>query len=213
MSDVTVSNQVKEIHKESKQEETNKREGSEYKDKEKDEKDTIISSTTCESTVQNDFNIQPLPTISEEDKDNSQEIEDGNTSNNISSIEASSTEKEDRCFQNYKSTTETNEIVEDKNGSNLQFGSSSPISFNISSTFDKDYSFGTSSKNIEDNNDSVTNLFVNYLPARAGDDALCALFSTYGEVESCKVMIDLHTGLSRCFGFVKYKYPESGKFT
>jgi len=59
--------------------------------------------------------------------------------------------------------------------------------------------------------EGVTNLFVNYLPPRAGDDVLHALFSPYGEVESCKVMLDLQTGQSRCFGFVKYKNPESAK--
>lgn len=67
-----------------------------------------------------------------------------------------------------------------------------------------------SESNVLDDDDNA-NLFVNYLPARAGDESLYALFSVYGEIESCKVMLDLQTGQSRCFGFVKYVSPQSAK--
>lgn len=55
------------------------------------------------------------------------------------------------------------------------------------------------------------NLFVNYLPQEANDDALRAMFAQYGEVESCKVMIDLATGQSRCFGFVKFNSAKEAQ--
>lgn len=55
------------------------------------------------------------------------------------------------------------------------------------------------------------NLFVNYLPQEVNDEALRTMFSQYGEIESCKVMIDLATGQSRCFGFVKFKNAKEAQ--
>lgn len=41
-----------------------------------------------------------------------------------------------------------------------------------------------------------SNLIVNYLPPSINsDEALTRLFSPYGEVESCKLMINKHTGI------------------
>ena len=50
-----------------------------------------------------------------------------------------------------------------------------------------------------------TNLFINYLPPDLDDAGLRHSFSPFGEIENCKVMLDLNTGESRCFGFVKFK--------
>ena len=58
-----------------------------------------------------------------------------------------------------------------------------------------------------------TNLFVNYLPPTVSDDILRQMFTAYGEIESCKVMLDLTTGQSRCFGFVKFKTTQEGLLT
>jgi len=50
----------------------------------------------------------------------------------------------------------------------------------------------------------VTNLIVNYLPPALTEEQLKILFSAYGPVESCKLMIDKVTGQSLGYGFVKY---------
>eukprot|EP01102_Stenamoeba_stenopodia_P008317 TRINITY_DN2384_c0_g1_i1.p1 TRINITY_DN2384_c0_g1~~TRINITY_DN2384_c0_g1_i1.p1 ORF type:complete len:413 (+),score=89.60 TRINITY_DN2384_c0_g1_i1:304-1542(+) len=72
---------------------------------------------------------------------------------------------------------------------------------------------GSFSDIMMDNENAPTNLnlFVNYLPQDVNDEALRAMFAQYGEVESCKVMIDLATGQSRCFGFVKFKIPKEAQ--
>eukprot|EP00299_Pterocystis_sp_00344_P015278 c7619_g1_i3.p1 GENE.c7619_g1_i3~~c7619_g1_i3.p1 ORF type:complete len:679 (+),score=148.55 c7619_g1_i3:145-2037(+) len=56
-----------------------------------------------------------------------------------------------------------------------------------------------------------SNLFVNYLPQSIDDRGLHQLFAQFGEIHSCKVMLDLNTNRSRCFGFVKYLHLEDAK--
>lgn len=56
-----------------------------------------------------------------------------------------------------------------------------------------------------------SNLFVNYLPQSVDDRMLYQLFGPFGEITSYKVMLDLNTNRSRCFGFVKYRDLESAK--
>jgi len=56
-----------------------------------------------------------------------------------------------------------------------------------------------------------SNLFVNYLPQSVDDRVLFQLFGPFGEISSCKVMLDLNTNRSRCFGFVKFRDLESAK--
>lgn len=46
-------------------------------------------------------------------------------------------------------------------------------------------------------------LFVGNLPYTADDGALQALFSTHGNVESARVIVDRETGRSKGFGFVE----------
>ena len=48
------------------------------------------------------------------------------------------------------------------------------------------------------------NLFVAGFPTTVTDDDLKALFAPYGDIESAKVMLDIHTGASRGFGFVLF---------
>ena len=55
----------------------------------------------------------------------------------------------------------------------------------------------------------TTNVFVNYIPKHWTKTELIALMSQYGNIESAKVMIDLKTGASKCFGFVRFSTIES----
>lgn len=48
-----------------------------------------------------------------------------------------------------------------------------------------------------------TNLFVTGIHPRLTEDDVTRLFSKYGEVEKCQIMVDPHTKESRGFGFVK----------
>lgn len=55
------------------------------------------------------------------------------------------------------------------------------------------------------NDDALrSNLFVCGLPPEVNDDELRELFSKYGDIESAKVMLDIHSGQSRCIAFVKF---------
>ncbi|AIN98786.1 hypothetical protein LPMP_241540 [Leishmania panamensis] len=53
-----------------------------------------------------------------------------------------------------------------------------------------------------------SNLFVCGLPVSVRDKELLELFEKYGEIESAKVMLDIHTGRSRGIAFVKFKSIE-----
>jgi len=48
------------------------------------------------------------------------------------------------------------------------------------------------------------NLIVNYVPATLSEESLRNLFFPFGELESCKLMVDKLTGQSLGYGFVKY---------
>lgn len=55
----------------------------------------------------------------------------------------------------------------------------------------------------------TTNVFINYIPKAWTKTDLIDLFHPFGVIESAKVMIDLATGSSRCFGFVRFSSIES----
>eukprot|EP00759_Apiculatamorpha_spiralis_P014928 PhF_6_TR21663/c0_g1_i2/m.30906/K13208/ELAVL2_3_4; ELAV like protein 2/3/4 len=55
---------------------------------------------------------------------------------------------------------------------------------------------------------SLTNVFVAGLPVDFDEPRLRALFGAYGEVSSCKIMVDIDSGISKGFGFVRYIRPE-----
>ncbi|EFA77985.1 RNA-binding region RNP-1 domain-containing protein [Heterostelium album PN500] len=59
--------------------------------------------------------------------------------------------------------------------------------------------------NINNGGSEQGNLFVNFLPSTVTTEDLRSMFSAFGAIESCRVMIDLVTGQSRGFGFVKFK--------
>ncbi|WP_126246306.1 RNA recognition motif domain-containing protein [Chitinophaga rhizosphaerae] len=47
------------------------------------------------------------------------------------------------------------------------------------------------------------NLYVSNLMSHLRDEDLFNIFSPFGRVESCKVIVDRYTGVSRGFGFVE----------
>ena len=53
-----------------------------------------------------------------------------------------------------------------------------------------------------------TNLIVNYLPQTMTQEEIRSLFSSIGEVESCKLIRDKVTGQSLGYGFVNYHSTE-----
>ncbi|GAB6025007.1 hypothetical protein CHUAL_010118 [Chamberlinius hualienensis] len=57
-------------------------------------------------------------------------------------------------------------------------------------------------------NDSKTNLIVNYLPNSMNQDEMRDLFSSIGEVSSCKLVRDKLTGQSLGYGFVNFVQPD-----
>jgi len=54
------------------------------------------------------------------------------------------------------------------------------------------------------------NLIVNYLPPDMDSTMLHNLFSPYGTIISCKVVVDHASGLSKGYGFVKFQTAEEG---
>jgi len=56
--------------------------------------------------------------------------------------------------------------------------------------------------------ESKTNLIVNYLPQTMSQEEIRSLFSSVGEVESCKLIRDKVTGQSLGYGFVNYHKIE-----
>lgn len=56
--------------------------------------------------------------------------------------------------------------------------------------------------------DAKTNLIVNYLPQTMTQEEVKSLFSSIGDVESCKLIRDKVTGQSLGYGFVNYHRTE-----
>ncbi|KAH9517977.1 ELAV like RNA binding protein found in neurons isoform X2 [Dermatophagoides farinae] len=61
-----------------------------------------------------------------------------------------------------------------------------------------------SNSSVHSMEDSKTNLIVNYLPQTMTQEEIRSLFSSIGEVESCKLIRDKVTGQSLGYGFVNY---------
>ena len=57
-----------------------------------------------------------------------------------------------------------------------------------------------------ENDDSKTNLIVNYLPQTMTQEEIRSLFSSIGEVESCKLIRDKVTGISLKYYLYIYIY-------
>jgi hypothetical protein len=54
-----------------------------------------------------------------------------------------------------------------------------------------------------------SNLFVFHIPNDMSTRELWTMFSTFGEIISCRIMVDARTQMSRGFGFVSFDNPES----
>ncbi|CAH8852841.1 unnamed protein product [Trichobilharzia szidati] len=65
----------------------------------------------------------------------------------------------------------------------------------------------TNTTTSSNNNNNKTNLIVNYLPPFMTQEEVKALFSSIGEVESCKLVREKVTGESLGYAFVKYINP------
>jgi RNA recognition motif-containing protein len=57
----------------------------------------------------------------------------------------------------------------------------------------------------------ATKLFVGKLSYDSTDDSLRALFAQYGTVESCQVIKDRDSGMSKGFAFVEMAKPEEAQ--
>jgi len=57
----------------------------------------------------------------------------------------------------------------------------------------------------------LNNLIINYLPPEMDTSLLQKIFAPYGEIVSCKVVMDHKTGTSKGYGFVKFKREEQAK--
>ena len=56
-----------------------------------------------------------------------------------------------------------------------------------------------------------TNVFINYIPAYYNENDLRSLCSKYGTIICSKIMINLETGQSKCFGFVRFATLEQAQ--
>ena len=59
--------------------------------------------------------------------------------------------------------------------------------------------------------DSQRNLIVNYLPSSLTPAAFKTMFSPYGEIESCRIIMDKATGMSPSFVDLHVTYPVVGQ--
>eukprot|EP01135_Chromosphaera_perkinsii_P001031 Nk52_evm1s157 gene=Nk52_evmTU1s157 len=57
-------------------------------------------------------------------------------------------------------------------------------------------------------NGEGTNLYVKHLPFDMNEQALKELFSSFGEIDSCKIICDPSTGVSYGYGFVNFVSPN-----
>jgi len=57
----------------------------------------------------------------------------------------------------------------------------------------------------------MMNIFVSNLSFKFNEDSLKELFEGYGEVKSCKIIMDKLTGKSRGFGFVEMNNVAEGQ--
>ncbi|XP_024084378.1 ELAV-like protein 3 isoform X9 [Cimex lectularius] len=84
-------------------------------------------------------------------------------------------------------------------------------SIHTSSTTSSNNSHNSSSQPGTNQEESKTNLIVNYLPQTMTQEEIRSLFSSIGDVESCKLIRDKVTGQSLGYGFVNYHRPEDAE--
>lgn len=84
-------------------------------------------------------------------------------------------------------------------------------SIHTNSTSSSSNSHNSSSQGGTNQEESKTNLIVNYLPQTMTQEEIRSLFSSIGDVESCKLIRDKVTGQSLGYGFVNYHRPEDAE--
>lgn len=84
-------------------------------------------------------------------------------------------------------------------------------SIHTNSTSSSSNSHNSSSQAGTNQEESKTNLIVNYLPQTMTQEEIRSLFSSIGDVESCKLIRDKVTGQSLGYGFVNYHRPEDAE--
>ncbi|MEI6790131.1 MAG: hypothetical protein WCK42_03000 [Myxococcaceae bacterium] len=52
------------------------------------------------------------------------------------------------------------------------------------------------------------NLIVNYIPNELGIEEFTQIFAEFGEIENIRIIFDRVTGLSKGYGFVKFRHKE-----
>ena len=52
-------------------------------------------------------------------------------------------------------------------------------------------------------------IFIRNLPYDAGEEAICAIFEAFGEIDDCKIVVDRATQHSRGTAFVKFREKQS----
>eukprot|EP00455_Lapot_gusevi_P004825 TRINITY_DN119_c0_g1_i12.p2 TRINITY_DN119_c0_g1~~TRINITY_DN119_c0_g1_i12.p2 ORF type:complete len:419 (+),score=191.86 TRINITY_DN119_c0_g1_i12:56-1258(+) len=67
---------------------------------------------------------------------------------------------------------------------------------------DSQMNFGGMDSN--DEKEQKNNLIVNYIPVYMSQDDLHKLFAPYGNIISCKLIVDKNTGMSLGYGFIKF---------
>jgi len=155
--------------------------------------DGITSSTGLESGVISTSPLSPTKIISSSNNNNS--------SNVVKQDEDSGSES----MTIKPTTTTTTTTSTSKPTTSTSIFTSSPTT-TITNTL---LSSSTSGNN---NKDQGGNLFINFLPAHFNNASLRAMFSSFGEIDSCRVMVDLNSGQSRGFGFVKFKDIASAQY-
>ncbi|XP_062559731.1 sex-lethal homolog isoform X1 [Armigeres subalbatus] len=60
-------------------------------------------------------------------------------------------------------------------------------------------------------NNAGTNLIVNYLPQDMTEREMYSMFSTMGQIETCRIMRDVKTGYSYGFGFVNFLSEDAAQ--
>ncbi len=56
-----------------------------------------------------------------------------------------------------------------------------------------------------------SNVFVRGLPLQLSEEGLSSIFAQYGTVQTCRLVIDLKSGVSRGYGFVKLLTVEEAE--
>lgn len=83
--------------------------------------------------------------------------------------------------------------------------------FSTNPTFQLNFEADPASNNSSLSFDDRCNLIVNYLPQSITEERMRNMFSPFGTLESCKLMIDKHTKQSLGYGFVRYVNPDSSQ--